>query len=137
WVGAEPFLQLRPPSSARDISDSDGDSLLLTDQHDQLLTPSDPGVEKVPLQHHVVLHHDGDNDGWIFGTLALVDCGGIGRNQHVEFAKSVGDGSAVEMSDKFSRIRIDIVDVADVTVIDVLVIIVLDLHDLVAGGEGP
>jgi cytochrome c len=84
-----------------------------------------------------VLGHDGDNDGWIFRTLALVDCGGIGRNQHVEFAKSVGDGSAVEMSDKFSRIRIDIVDVADVTVINVLVVVILDLHYLVAGREGP
>ena len=60
-----------------------------------------PSVEKVPLQHRKVLGHDGDNDGWIFGTLALVDCGGIGRNQHVELAKSVGDGSAVEKSDKF------------------------------------
>src|SRR5262249_32436052 len=48
------------------------------------------------------------NDGWIFGTLALVDCGGIGRNQHVELAKSVGDGSAVEKSDKFFCIKIDL-----------------------------
>jgi hypothetical protein len=70
-----------------------------------------------------VLGHDGDNDGWIFGTLALVDCGGIGRNQHVELAKSVGDGSAVEKSDKFSCIKIDLVDVADVTVRWALVMI--------------
>ena len=96
WAGAEPLLQLRPPSSARDISDGDGDGLLLPDQHDQLLAPSDAGVEKVPLQHRVVLGHDGDDDGGIFRTLALVDGGGVGRNQHVEFAKSVGDGSAVE-----------------------------------------
>src|SRR4029453_14515508 len=95
------------------------------------------GVEQVPLQHRIVLGHDRDNDGWIFGALALVDRGGIGRNQHVEFTKSVSDGSAVETSDKFSRIRIDVVDVADVAVIDLLVVVVLDLHHLVAGREGP
>src|SRR5262245_25733761 len=69
--------------------------------------------------------------------LAFVDRGGIGRNQHVKLTKSVGDGSAVETSDKFSRIRIDIVDIADVAVIDLLVVIVLDLHHLIAGREGP
>jgi hypothetical protein len=33
--------------------------------------------------------------------------------------------------------RIDGADIADVAVIDVLVVIVLDLHDFVAGREGP
>src|SRR5262245_18495033 len=69
--------------------------------------------------------------------LAFVDRGGIGRNQHVKLTKSVGDGSAVETSDKFSRIRIDIVDIPDVAVIDLLVVIVLDLHHLIARREGP
>ena len=32
-VGAEPLLQLRPPSSARDISDGDGDSLSMGRGH--------------------------------------------------------------------------------------------------------
>src|SRR4029453_441192 len=95
------------------------------------------GVEQVPLQHRIVLGHDRDNDGWIFGALALVDRGGIGRNQHVKLTKSVGDGSAVETSDKFSRIRIDIVDVADVAVINLLVVVVFDLHPLFPGPEGP
>lgn len=54
-AGTQPLLQLRPPSSTRDISDGDGDSLLLPDQHDQLLTPRDPGVEKVPLQRGTVV----------------------------------------------------------------------------------
>src|SRR5262249_60890622 len=84
----------------------------------------------------IVLGHNGDNDGWIFGALALVDRGGIGRNQHVKLTKSVGDGSAVETYDKFSRIRIDIVDIADVPVIDLLIVVVLDLHPLMAGREG-
>ena len=66
-----------------------------------------------------------------------MDCGGIDRNQHVELTKSVGDGSDVETSDKFSRIRIDIVDVADVAFINVLVVVVFDLHHLIAGREGP
>src|SRR5438132_9726173 len=133
----QPFLQLRPPPPTRDVAYRDGDRLFLTDQHDQPFAARYAGVEQVPLQHRIVLGHDRDNDGWIFGALALVDRGGISRNQHVEFTKSVGDGSAVETSDKFSRIRIDIVDVADVAVIDLLVVVVLDLHHLIAGREGP
>ena len=38
---------------------------------------------------------------------------------------------------KFARVGIDVVDIADVAVIDVLVVVVLDLHDLIAGREGP
>jgi hypothetical protein len=39
--GAEPLLQLRPASAARDVADSDGDGLLLPDQHDQLFVSRD------------------------------------------------------------------------------------------------
>jgi hypothetical protein len=48
-----------------------------------------------------------------------------------------GDGSAVEVGHELAIAGIDIFDVANIAVIDVLVIIVLDLHDLVAGREGP
>src|SRR5215468_7497557 len=43
--------------------DSDGDGLLLPDEHDQLLASSDTGVEQVPLQHRVVLRHHWDDHG--------------------------------------------------------------------------
>jgi hypothetical protein len=58
-------------------------------------------------------------------------------HQHVQFTKLVGDGSAVKVGDELAIGGIDTFDFANVAVIHVLVIIVLDLHDLVAGGEGP
>jgi hypothetical protein len=36
------------------------------------------GVENVPLQHGVVLRHDGDDDRRIFGTLRFVNRGRVG-----------------------------------------------------------
>ena len=62
---------------------------------------------------------------------------GISRHQRVEFAEAVGDGAAVKTGGQFAGVGIDVVDVADVAVVDLLVVVVLDLHDFVAGGEGP
>src|SRR5512139_28337 len=61
----------------------------------------------------------------------------IGRHQHVEFAKPVSDRATVKARNDFACIGVDVADIADVAVIDLLIVIVLDLHDLVAGGEGP
>src|SRR5262245_39671562 len=97
--GLQPLAEFRPAAPARYVTHRDSDGFLLPDQYDQPLTTRYAGVEQVPLQHRIVLGHDGDNDGWIFGALALVDRGGIGRNQHVELTKSVGEGSAVETSE--------------------------------------
>ena len=66
-----------------------------------------------------------------------MDSRGISRYQGVELAKAVGDRTAVEADIEFAGVGIDVVDIADVTVIDVLVLVVLDLHDLIAGREGP
>src|SRR6202035_1065219 len=66
-----------------------------------------------------------------------MDGRGIGRHQRVEFAEAIGDGAAVETGGEFAGIGVDIVYIADIAVVDVSVVVVLDLHDLVAGGEGP
>jgi hypothetical protein len=66
-----------------------------------------------------------------------VDSRGIGRHQHIEFPKSIGDGPTVEAHDDLTPIGVDVIDIADVAVVGLLVIIVLDLHDLVARGKGP
>src|SRR5262249_61571435 len=58
-------------------------------------------------------------------------------HQHVEFSKSVSDGSAIETRNDLTRVGVNIVDVADITVVDLLVVIVLDLHHLVAAAESP
>src|SRR5262249_10603057 len=84
-----------------------------------------------------MLRHDRNNHRRILRALTLVNGRRVRRPQHVELAKPVGDGSAIKVDDELALGRIDIIDVANVTIIDVLVIIILDLHDLIAGCEGP
>ena len=91
----QPVAQLRPAPAACDIAHGDGDRLLLTDQHDQPFAARHAGVQQVPLQHGVMLGQERDDDRRIFRTLALVDGGGIGGDQHVEFAESIGNWPAV------------------------------------------
>ena len=74
-ICAQPFTQLRPAPSAGDVAYRNGDSLLLTDHHDQSFAARDAGVEKIPLQHGVMLSEHRDDGGRIFRALAL----GLGR----------------------------------------------------------
>src|SRR6267154_542602 len=64
---------------------------LLSDQHDQPLPAGDAGVEKVPLQHGVVLRHDRDDYGGVFRALGFMNRGGISGHQGIEFAEAIGD----------------------------------------------
>jgi hypothetical protein len=50
-----------------------GSRPLLTYQHDQLPASRDAGIKQISLQHGAMLGHDRNNDGWVSGTLALVD----------------------------------------------------------------
>ncbi len=76
--------------------------LLLPNQNDQPLAAGDAGVEKVPLQHCVVLRHDRNHHGWIFRASALVDARGVCRYQGVELAKARGDRAPVEAGGEFA-----------------------------------
>jgi hypothetical protein len=78
---AQPFVELRPASSARNIANGDRYGLLLADENHEPLAACDAGVEQISLQHRVVLGHDRYDHSGIFGTLTLVDDGGIGGNQ--------------------------------------------------------
>ena len=95
------------------------------------------GAEVIRQLAQMLAVNDRDDHGGIFRALAFVNGRGIGRYQHVEFAKSVSDGSTVKAGNDLACIGVDVVDIADVAVVDLLIVIVLDLHDLVAGGEGP
>jgi len=59
-----------------------------------------------------VLGHDGNDGRRVFRALAFVDGHSIGRNEGIEFAKSVVDGSAVEADGQFAGSKVDVVDVA-------------------------
>jgi hypothetical protein len=76
---------------ARDVAHRDGDGLFLADQYNQPLPTCDAGVEKVPLQHGVVLRHDRDDYGGVFRALGFMNRGGIGGHQGIEFAEAIGD----------------------------------------------
>src|SRR5262249_3261980 len=95
------------------------------------------GVEKIPLQHGVVLGEHGDYHRGIFGSLALVNGRRVGRHQHVQFAEFISDGPVIEAHNDLARLGVHIIDVADITIVDFLFVVVLDLHHLVAGGKGP
>ena len=108
----QPLVQLRPAPPAGDVANGDGDRLLLTDQDHEAFAAGDAGVEKIPLQHGVVLGHDRDNHSRVLRALALMDGRGIGRYQGVELAKAVGDPTAVKAGAEFAGIGIDVVDIA-------------------------
>src|SRR4051812_28049591 len=56
----QPFGQLRPPSPPRYVAHCDSYGLLLADQDNKLFAAGHNGVEQVPLQHCVLLRHDGN-----------------------------------------------------------------------------
>ena len=85
---SEPFVELRPAPSSRDIANGDGDSLLLADENHQPLATRDAGVGEISLQHRVVLGQDGNDHGGILRAPALVDGGGVGGNQRTIRANS-------------------------------------------------
>ena len=62
---------------------------------------------------------------------------GIRGNENVELAESVSHNASVESHCDFADLWVDVADIADVAVVDFFVVVVLDLHDLVAGREGP
>jgi hypothetical protein len=67
--------------------DRDGDGLFLADQHDEPLASGDAGIEQVPLQHGIVLGHDGNDHRWVFRALALVEA----NHGHRAGRNDVGD----------------------------------------------
>jgi hypothetical protein len=84
---------------SRNISDRNGDGLLLADQHHEFLASGDAGVDQIPLQHGVVLGHDGNEHRCVFRSLALVDGHRVSGNERVEFAEPVGHGAAVKANE--------------------------------------
>jgi hypothetical protein len=133
----QPLPQLGPPSPAGHVAYRDRDRLPLPDQDHEPLSARDARIEKIPLQHGVVLSHHRDDDRRILRPLRFVDRGRVGRDEGVELAEAVGDSPPIEAGDELAGIGVHIVDGADVAVVDLLVIVVLDLHDLVTRREGP
>src|SRR5262249_18272707 len=95
------------------------------------------GIKQITLVHCVMLRQHWNDDRRVFRALALVDGYGIGRNERVQLAEAIGDGTSVEARSKLAFVKVEIHHIADIAVVDLLVVVFLDLHDLVAGCEGP
>src|SRR5260370_20195056 len=96
----EPLIQFRPSPTPRDILYRYGNGFPLPNEHDELLAAGHSGVEKVSLQHGVVLSQNWDDDGRVFRALAFVDGDCISWHQGIEFAKSIRDDASVEIGDQ-------------------------------------
>ena len=92
------FDQRRQPETLRTAMAT---AFFLPNQNDKPLAAGNAGVEKVPLQHGVVLRHEQrDHHGWGVGALALVDARGVGsspgRGRNPQFAVRLGYGGERE-----------------------------------------
>ena len=133
---SQPVPQLRVALRHCDVSDAVSQRLAGTDQNEKFFCPRDPGIEHIPLQHHIVGHqyrHDYDR---IFRTLGLMDRGGVGQRQLVQFCHIVFDHAVIKQDGERPILKVNLLDPADVPVENLLIVVVLDLHDPVVQAVG-
>src|SRR6516165_1709663 len=99
-------LAIPSPSTSASLH-RDRQRLPLPDEDDEAFAARQAGVDQVPLQHRVVLGGQRNDHGRILRALALVDRYRVGKNQLVEFAKAVGDFTAVEIDDEFAFFQVN------------------------------
>ena len=75
--------QTGPPVQVAGLFHGNTQGFLLADEDDPLASPRKPGVEEVALEHHKMLHGQGDDDGGKFAALAFVDGNGVGEAEFV------------------------------------------------------
>ncbi len=83
------------------VLDPGRQGLLGAHHHHQFLAPGDRGIDQISLQQEIVLHQDGDDNGWIFGALRFVHGYRIGENNLVQIAMFVKDIPALEGDGEF------------------------------------
>src|SRR5205823_7414001 len=103
----QPLPQLRPPPSGLSAFHRDRQGLSLSNQHDETLPASHAGVEQLPLQHRVMLHHYRDDHRRVLGPLTLMNRRGVGEHEFIKFTEYVDDLPAVEVDGKLSLFGID------------------------------
>src|ERR1035437_5131875 len=95
-VISQTVKQPRVPPLRAVIADRDAKRLLLPYQHEQPLAPSDPRVDQVALQQHVVLRGERDHHCRKLRALRLVDRDRVSQRNLVQFPKVVPDQPLVE-----------------------------------------
>ena len=94
--GAEELWEAGETLFVADVLDGDGEGFGLADENDEFASAGDAGVEKVSLEHDVLLGGEGNDDVGEFGALGFVDGYGVGEGEFVQFAEFVGDVAVVE-----------------------------------------
>ena len=69
----QPIFQIRKSFLRFVIFDPNRKCLFCSDDYHQLSSPGHGCINQVPLQKHIMLDQNGDNDCWIFGALGFVD----------------------------------------------------------------
>ena len=114
----------------------DADYLWCSHEDDQTLAPGDAGVEEIPLEHHVMLRVNGDDDGRKLAALTLVDAHSVGGHQLVKLSEVVDDNPSVEIHVQFGFVEIHLFNDAQIAVEHVLLVIILGLQNLVPDTVG-
>src|ERR1035437_3405309 len=136
-VISQAVKQPRVPPLRAVIADRDAKRLLLPYQHEQPLAPSDPRVDQVALEQHVVLRGKRNHNCRKLRSLRLVDRDRVSQRNLVQFAEVVFDQSLVEAHGDLLLDGINSLDDPHIAVEHVLVVVVLRLDHLVAYLESP
>ena len=112
--------------------DGVGQGLRGADDDAEFLRTGDAGIDEVALEHHEMGHQQGHDHDGIFRALRLMDGGGVGQRQLVEFRVLVLDAVAIERDSQRPLLRVNILHRADVAVEHVLVVVVAYLHHAIA-----
>ena len=108
-----------------------------SDDHHEFLASRDRRVQQVPLQEHVVLRMQRQDDARVFAPLALVHGEGVRECQFIECLELVIDGPIFIVDGEDLVDAVEFHDDALVAIEDVPVVVVFELDHTVSHGESP
>src|SRR5215510_10014678 len=84
-----------------------------------------------------MLGDEGNHHRWIFRALALMDRGGIGQRQLIEFTSGILDLAPLKLHLHHTLVQVNLSNAADVAIEDLFVIVIDVLEYFIARGIGP
>ena len=117
-------------------ADRHRERLLLPHHYDEPLPARHPGIDQIPLQHHVVLHRDREHHNRVLTPLGLMNRGRVAEHEFVEFPVGIDDVTPVKIHGQFFLFGVKARHKPDVAIKHIAVIVILDLHHFVANGKG-
>src|SRR5262245_35096516 len=84
-----------------------------------------------------MLGDEGNHYRWIFRALALMDRGGIGQRELIEFTIGILDLASLKLHVHHALLWVNLPNAADVAIKDLFVIVIDMLEHFIARGIGP